>query len=321
MINPIIYLSHSTNQYKHKVFTKGFNVRILPFRDIPTLTASGGYSTMQYKNGYRLKSNVIGFCPVIILDVDTKPNHRSYSIQQLQTQLAGLNAIIVTTVSHSNKTVDELNTETHKIDPVPQHRLRVLIPLTTANGITTLNYKSFLKTAIQFCRLDPRYLDSSCFSTDRQYAPNPNQVIYHLEGDDIPTDYILSICEERNPIEETQELNTFIYKAGDLKGTPQDQKDYIHSNTTPELTALILKSRGYRVTASLQVFYDNRESNNLSIDPKTGLLRDWRSGKSYSTIDMTRRFIDHTLNKDLTLHLTQTEAIAYIVDLLENYYE
>ncbi len=319
--DPIVYLSHSNIKVKPKVYTRGFQTTVLPFRDIPTITASQGYSSMQFKDGYRTKSNVIGFCPVLILDADTDTNKgkRSYSIKELLYYLGDsnpINSIIVTTVSHSTDLITEFSDDLTTSEQVPQHRLRVIVALDTAYGITKENYSRFLKTAIHYMNVDPAYFDASCYHIDRQYAPNPNQEVYHIEGENIPTADLLKLMDKFYPAEEPREPFK-IQGSSDPKGTYQEQKNYIYINTSKELTATLLQLAGFGVDSSFYVYRTaSRQKHNLSID-KFGLLRDWTEDTSYPPIEVVRRFISPTADP-LAPTMTEAEAVAYIIGVIDD---
>ncbi len=291
-MNPIKITSSGTQvANKPKAYTKHFKTEEMQFKEIPKITQARGYSAMIFKGGYRLKKNVTGFCPLVILDADTdlKKGKISYTIKQLKHQLDGLETIIVTTLSHSKT----------------EHRLRVILPLDTTEGITTANYRDFLKTAIRFMGLDPDYFDNACYGIDRQYAPNPNQEVYHLKGESLPTAYLLSKIPPPEPPK--QEYHPV---EGDIGGTYQEQRDYIFSHTTKEITAHLLQRAGYTVR-DYKVFYDNRDQTPLSIHQVTGLLRDFSLDKTYSLIDTVRNF---TNQDDTSIpYMSEKAAIAIIV--------
>lgn len=167
-----------------KAYTDGFEYTMTVWEDMHKITAKYSYSTMIFKNGHRLKENVIGYGNIFIFDIDNKPDKPSYKAPEVVEAVKGLKSLIVSTRSHTSES----------------HRLRLIL-LADKCANTNMGaelYGEVMHTIIEFCGLDAEMFDQSCFGIDRQYAPNPeNQKQYYIDGDVLPMKFIVDIAQER----------------------------------------------------------------------------------------------------------------------------
>ncbi len=255
-----------------KAYTNGFEYTMAAWEDMHKITAKYSYSTMIFKNGHRLKGNVIGYGNIFIFDIDSKRDKPSYTAQQVIEAVEGLKSLIVSTRSHTSE----------------NHRLRLIL-LADKCANTKMDaelYVEVMRTIIDFCGLDVEMFDQSCFGIDRQYAPNPiNQRQYYIEGDILPMDFIADLALER--LEEKKKMITaavapVLMQTGDLK----KKRAFIKERLTFDLMASVLEEKGLTVKRGGAVIIPGNPTDAIHIDRKTGLLRDFANEISYDPVSV-----------------------------------
>jgi len=274
----IAYFSISNTPMKSnpKAYTHGFSHEMIEWNEFHKVTAKYSYSTMIFQGGHRLKANVTGYGNVFIFDIDNdsaKEKH-SYKAHELINAVKGIKSLVVSTRSHRKQ----------------EHRLRLIL---LADKVCNINlsselYQEVMLTIINFCGLDVEKLDKSCFSTDRQYAPNPNnQFHYYIDGDVLPMDFILREAILQVTSKNTPKIITPIHysstsRSGDLK----QKRAYIKENLTANVMIDVLESRGLTVKKNGAVIIPNNKTDALSIDMSTGLLSDFANNASYDPVSV-----------------------------------
>lgn len=269
-----VYLSVSETPIKpgSKAYTFGFEYTLCDWTQLHTATAKYSYSTMIFKDGHRLKDNVIGYGNIFIFDIDSKPDKPSYTANQVINAVKGLKSLVVSTRSHTS--------ENHRL------RLILLADKMLKKEVGAELYESVMHTIIEFCGLDAEMLDRSCFSIDRQYAPNPiNQKQYYVEGDLLPMEFIVELAQKKlhKPIRETTPiLIPHTTCTGDLK----EKRAFIKERLSFGFMEEVLEERGLTVNRDGSVIIPGNKTEALSVDRKTGLLRDFANDTSYDPVSV-----------------------------------
>ena len=258
------------------------------------------YSTMYFKDGHRLKKNVIGYGNIFIFDIDndSAKGKYSYKAQEVIERVKGIKSLIVSTRSHTSN----------------DHRLRLILLADKApdSVMSEELYVEVMHTIIDFCGLDENLLDKSCFSTDRQYAPNPNnQIHYYVEGDVLPMQFIIETAQTRIRVKRAMAIESkpLPIRARASSTSLQELKDkrkYIKANMTYELMIQVLESKGLKVKASGQVIVPGNKTEALKVDKSTGVLRDFANETSYDPVSVLHDYYKVPIK----------EATNYIYELM-----
>lgn len=257
-----------------KAYTYGFEYTFCTWAELHLVTGKYSYSTMNFKDGHRLKEKVLGYGNIYIFDIDSKPEKLSYRAQEVQKAVKGIKSLIVSTRSHTS--------EFHRL------RLILLADATANKNMDAELYQEVMLTIIDFCGLDAEMLDKSCFSIDRQYAPNPlNQVHYYIEGETLPMGFIIQMAIDRLKGKKTEVASAKVpiisaFNGGDLK----EKRAFIKEHLSLELMSDVLCERGLTVNRDGKVTVPNNKTDALSIDIKTGLLRDFANDTSYDPVSV-----------------------------------
>ncbi len=275
---PIAYFSISETPLKSnpKAYTHGFTYEMIEWKELHKVTAKYSYSTMSFLNGHRLKANVTGYGNIFIFDIDndSAKNKNSYKAREVIKLVKGIKSLVVSTRSHTEQ----------------EHRLRLIL-LADKNcnvNLTAELYREVMLTIIDFCGLDPEMLDKSCFSTDRQYAPNPNnQTHFYIDGELLPMDFIMSEAIHRLktkelPLQAKPLQMPINARSGDLKV----KRAFIKANHAPRYMFDLLRDRGLTVKDNGAVIIQGNKTDALSVDMKTGLLRDFANETSYDVVSV-----------------------------------
>ncbi len=270
----IAYLTVSETPIKpdSKAYTYGFEYTFVEWLQMHTVTEKYSYSTMIFKDGHRLKDNVIGYGNIFIFDIDSKPDKPSYTAHEVIGAVKGLKSLVVSTRSHTS--------ENHRL------RLILLADKCMNSGVSAELYHEVMHTIITFCGLDAEMLDKSCFSIDRQYAPNPiNQIQYYIDGEVLPMEFIVEIAQktlaEKKAIKPAPAITT-TFIGGDLK----EKRLFIKERLSFELMSEVMEERGLTVLRDGRVVIPNNPTDAISIDRKTGLLSDFANSTSYDPVSV-----------------------------------
>lgn len=181
--NFTISVSKMEDSIKVGIFTQGFKIHRCKFERLHKITAKYGYSAAIFKGGYRKASNIEGFHPVIIFDIDD-----SMTIEQARKLLEGIQYLIVSTKSHQKP----------KGKKPPCDRFRIILPLDRAPALdevgTSKQHRAFMETAAGILGLNS--VDTAAFSLERFYTPAPGQEHWYGEGEVLRLDDILSSIQE-----------------------------------------------------------------------------------------------------------------------------
>lgn len=268
------YLSVSETPIKpdSKAYTFGFEYTFVEWSQMHTVTSKYSYSTMIFKDAHRLKENVIGYGNVFIFDIDSKPNKPSYRADEVIDAVRGLKSLVVSTRSHTDD----------------NHRLRLILLAGKCmnSGVDSELYEEVMHTIIDFCGLDAEMLDKSCFSIDRQYAPNPiNQKQYYMDGEILPMEFIVELAQKalhKKKVIKPVSVIAATVRGGDLK----EKRLFIKDRLSFELMSNVLEERGLTVLRDGKVVVPNNPTDALNIDRKTGLLRDFANDTSYDPVSV-----------------------------------
>ncbi len=252
-----------------KAYTKGFSYEFISWDNFHKVTQKYSYSNAVFKDGYRKIDNIKGFGNLLIFDIDN-----NYDINKVREDLKGVKSLIVTTRSHT----------------VEHHKFRVIIPTDKRinQKISKELYAEILKvTAKHICNLEPQKLDNVCFGMDRQYAPNKNQQHRYIKGDLVPLEHILLIAKENlkkvvptvKPIQQNH-----IKSNSNL--SYQDKRAYIKEHFTVEFMRDILSSKGLTVRTDGRVIIPGKKTNAISLDLKSGFVRDFANDISYDPVSL-----------------------------------
>ena len=257
-----------------KAYTFGFSYEACQWNELHKITSKFSYSTMQYRNGHRLKENVIGYGNIFIFDIDAKKDKPSYTAVEVVKAVKGLKSLIVSTRSH-----------THEL---PRLRLILLSDLVENVNMNAVLYKEVMLTIIDFCGLNVELLDKSCFSVDRQYAPNPvDQKHMYIDGKLLPMTYIMNIAIKRLKQKQEQVKIKHIHIPSSLTSDDfKSKRMYIKENLSFELMRDVLVDRGLTVCNDGKVIVPNNETKALSVDKTTGMLRDFANERSYDPVSV-----------------------------------
>lgn len=271
----LAYLSVSEIPIKNKpkAYTHGFEYTFSEWTQMHKVTEKYSYSTMIFKSGHRLKDNVIGYGNIFIFDIDSKPNKPSYTAMQVIAAVKGLKTLIVSTRSHTD--------ENHRL------RLILLADKQLSKEVDEELYEEVMYTIIEFCGLDSNMLDNSCFSIDRQYAPNPiNQKQYYTDGDVLPMDFIVEIAQKSLERKRSIHSKPIYVPTSQVSGDLKQKRSFIKERNTFELMAEVLEERGLTVKRDGAVIVPNNKTGALHINPKTGLLSDFANDASYDPVSV-----------------------------------
>ncbi len=294
------YLSVSETPIKanSKAYTYGFEYTMCPWEDMHKVTARFSYSTMIFKDGHRLKENVIGYGNIFIFDIDSKPNKPSYRAEQVIEAVRGLKTLVVSTRSHTSE----------------NHRLRLLLladKCANVNMTATL-YEEVMRTIIIFCGLNAGMFDQSCFGIDRQYAPNPtNQRQYYIEGELLPMEFKIELAQKSLERKQSAKpisllpLNT-TGRGGDLK----EKRSFIKERLSFELMGEVLEERGLIVKRDGSVTVPGNPTDALHIDRRSGLLRDFANDTSFDPVSVLHDYYKVPLN-DATNYIYEKVGGTY----------
>lgn len=274
-IPELAYLSVSETPIKpdSKAYTFGFEYTLVEWSQFHTITAKYSYSTMIFKDGHRLKDNVVGYGNIFIFDIDSKPNMPSYTAQQVIDAVKGLKSLIVSTRSHTS--------ENHRL------RLILLADKMLKKEVGAELYESIMHTIIEFCGLDAKMLDRSCFSIDRQYAPNPtNQKQYYAEGELLPMEFIVELAQKKQHKPKQKITSIVCNVSNNSTENLKEKRIFIKENLSFELMADVLEERGLTVNRNGSVTVPSNQTEALSIDRQTGLLRDFANDTSYDPVSV-----------------------------------
>lgn len=276
------YYSISSTPIKagSKAYTHNFERDQITWDKLFEITKRFSYSTMYFKGGHRLKDNVEGYGNIFIFDIDNdsgKGKH-SYKAREVIEKVKGIKSLIVSTRSHTEA----------------EHRLRlILLADKSANdNMSEELYIEVMHTIIEFCGLDAALLDKSCFSTDRQYAPNPNnQKHYYVEGELLPMQFIIQTAQKRldDKAEQARQVIPLpiVHRASSTSSQElKSKRAYIKANWSFELMVQVLESKGLKVKDNGQVIVPGNKTEALSIDKSTGVLRDFANDTSYDPVSV-----------------------------------
>lgn len=253
----------------NKVYTYNFTQELSLWDDFYKITKVFAYSNSIFKDGHRKKSNVIGFHNLVIFDID---DH--YTARAVVIALQGVKSLIVTTMSHTKE----------------HNRFRIIIPLDKCfnSNISDELYREVLSVICSvICLMDVNKIDKNCMGIDRAFAPNKKQIHFYIRGLITPLEEVLKIAKT-NLAKKQKPLNTNSLKfssdfcSSDIK----EKRNYIKKNLTPDFMTSIVEERGLIVLANGQVRVQGKNTNALSIDNKTGLLRDFAKNISYDPVSL-----------------------------------
>ena len=263
---------------KPKVYNTGFDFFEDSFTELHIYTAKMSYSTMSYKAGIRKKINVDGYGSVIIFDID-----QGYTGQALRNATKGFQTLIVTTMSHTAE----------------KPRMRLILPLNKRipSYVNEELYKEIMLICAKGIGLDTDRIDRSCLSTDRQYAPNPQQQHFYFEGEVLAIDTIIEYAKKAlqpkikpvKPISPVSSYNTSMMPLRDMRA-------YVKTNHSFEIMSTLLESKGLTVKRDGSVVIPGNKTQALSIDLKTGILADFSKDQHFDVVSV---HVDHY--KDMTL--------------------
>ncbi len=273
----IWFSATGTAPIKPKVYNTGFDVFGEQWEDLHFYTQKMSYSTMFYKYGKRKKSNVEGYGSILIYDIDN-----GYTGQALHKATEGFKKLIVTTMSHTKD----------------KPRMRLILPLTDRLPMIDEDlYKQIMLTVAKGIGLDAELIDRSCLSTDRQYAPNPQQQHFYFDGEILVTNEIIDYAENdlqvNKPVVKT--ISPVFNKNSSMMPL-QDMRAYIKANHSFEVMSTLLESKGLTVKRDGSVIISGNKTQALSIDTKTGILSDFAKDEFYDVVSV---HVDHYKDMDL----------------------
>ncbi len=270
------YFSMSEREIKPKVFTDGFSYEFIPFNEFHKITARFGYSTMIFKDGYRKKSNVTGYGNVWIFDIDSKEGSISYTETELVNHVKGLEALIVTTRSHTKE--------------YPRFRLILLADEVITQKLDDELYKEMMNVISDGLELDVKKLDTACFSNDRQYAPNrKNQIHSYTHGALLQIKKVIEVAKDRLRVKKLKSVPAVPRPERHNKVVSDFtmKRKFARENASFETTKDFLESRlNLTVQTDGRVKIPGIKTNAICIDKKTGLVRDFAKEVSYDLVSI-----------------------------------
>jgi len=272
----ICFSATGTPPIKPKVYNNGYDIFYEEWNNLHLYTQNLSYSTMFYANGERKKKNVTGYGNILIFDID-----KGYTGQELVRVTNGFKRLIVTTLSHTTE----------------KPRMRLILPLSTSLPyIKEELYKQVMRTTAITIGLDMERIDTSCLSTDRQYAPNAKQQHFYFEGEVINTDELLTYAKEDLQPKTPPPQRVFSPVSSHSTTSLKEMRAFIKQYHTFELMATLLESKGLTVKRDGAVVIPHSKTQALSIDRKTGILADFAKDEFYDVVSV---HVDYY--KDMTL--------------------
>ena len=293
-------LSDTPLKSNPKAYTHNFVFDSITWDMLHETTKRFSYSTMYFKDGHRRKENVEGYGNIFIFDIDndsSKGKH-SYKAREVIEKVEGIKSLIVSTRSHTDE----------------EHRLRLILLADEEpnSSISEELYVEVMHTIIKLCGLDANLLDKSCFSIDRQYAPNPNnQKHFYVEGEMLPMKFIVetaqkSLDAKAAQVPQVQPLQTQVRESSTSTQEFKDKRKYIKANMSYELMVRVLESKGLKVKECGTVVIPGNKTEALSVNKTTGVLRDFANETSYDMVSVLHDYYKVPL----------TEATNYIYELM-----
>ena len=268
----MVYLSVSDTPLPNnpKAYTKGFEWTFCEWEELYKVTKRFSYSNAHFKEGHRKISNIIGFGNLLILDVD---NH--YDANEVAKELTGVKSLIVTTQSHTSQ----------------HHKFRVIIPTDKLIGQRIgddLHRELLTVTAEMICGLDADKIDRACFGKDRQYAPAANQKHRYIRGELVKLDALLEAAQRSLKAKSAIKIEPMKIQTtpSQTQGQYQQKRQYIKEHLTPEFTISILRQKGLEVRRDGKVIIPGKKTKAISVDLKTGLVRDFANDVSYDPVSI-----------------------------------
>ena len=296
-------ISRNTFYKNEKVANEGFKAVHIKWEQMHKVTARYHYSPMMYKNGKRCKKNVIGYGNLLIYDCDNDfaKGKYSYNSQELKKHLDGIMYYLCTTSSHR----------------VKEHRLRLIFPCdrVVPRDTTPEQYQSLLITVIEFLGLDLKKFDTSCFSTDRQFAPNRTQKQLHHYGDGqiLNLDSLMDLLScntptTNKPFRQTTNLYQSDNKLIRSHSKYSELRKSINSKWTADHMRELLKIYGFSVNGWTLKFTDNKTTA-VQINKKTGWIHDHSDGKGIDAVSLLHDYCNIPL-KEATKKVAQMVGIG-----------
>ncbi len=288
MKNSVHFSASGSAPIKPKVYNNGFDEFIDDFAELHLYTSQMSYSTMFYKNGKRKKANVTGYGSILIYDID-----KGYTGRELKKATEGFRRLIVTTMSHT----------------VENPRMRLILPLDVSIPAETDEelYKGLMLAAAKGIGLDVNRIDTSCLSTDRQYAPNPKQQHFYFDGEVLEVRTLLSYASKNISTRTAPKPTRPVFTPSSAGMSLKQMRDYIKANHSFEIMAQLLESKGLTVKKNGAVVIPGQRTQALSINPKTGILADFAKDEFFDVVSV---HVDHY--QDMTI----AEATKHYYHLL-----
>lgn len=297
-------ISNQTFYKNEKVANNGFKTVQIKWEQMHKLTSKYHYSTMFFEDGKRAKANVIGYGNILIFDCDndSKKGKYSYNSQELKSILNGAMYYLCTTSSHTAR----------------EHRLRLIVPLTDVipTIFDDVKYSNLLKTAIEFLGLDLKKFDTSCFSTDRQFAPfrTGNQQYHYGVGKIINLDDLLRLSSNNEKIKTInkplgQTTNSLCGKR--TSGYYYNIRREINNNWNAQLMKCLLHEMGFVVHHDTLIFPNNK-TKAVQVNKNTGWIHDFSTGKGIDAVSFLHDYCSIPLK-------VATKKVAEMVRINDNF--
>jgi len=159
------------------------------FENLSKLTSSKRYSSAQFNDGKRKKSNFNGFGNILIYDVDNDADS-ILPLLEAVTLFEEVSSLVVTTKSHQKEK-----------NGIVSDRYRILIPLDEAISIDLSEYSDYYLHVASLLGIET-YIDNACKDAARMYQPNYCQKVYYSQSEIVLNELQLRISfEEKKFIE------------------------------------------------------------------------------------------------------------------------
>ncbi len=284
----IISVSKNTFYKNEKVANDGFNSVSIKWEQLHKVTSLYHYSPMIFKDGKRCKKNVIGYGNLLIFDCDNDfaKGKYSYNSQELKKLLSGVMYYLCTTLSHTAK----------------EHRLRLIFPLTDLiqSSFTDVEYSRLLKIAVEYLGLDLKKFDTSCFSIDRQFAPNKTgtQLYHYGVGELLEVNELLRLIpnDEKTTNKSFGQTTNLSFNHNGSHGYYSNIRQQINLRWDAQRMEELVSLNGFVVKNNTLIFPNNKTTA-VQINKHTGWIHDHSNGRGIDAVSFLHDYCNIPLKE------------------------
>ena len=214
-----------TEQVHNRHVETVFSDISVAFENLSEVTLSQRYSSAQFNDGKRKKSNFNGFGNILIYDVDNDGDS-SLPLLEAVKLFEEASSLVVTTKSHQKEK-----------NGIVSDRYRILIPLDEAISIDLIEYSEYYLHVASILGIEA-YIDQACKDVARMYQPNSRQDVYYSKSKALLSEKLLRISFEEKKFLENSTRDVLI--ADTLPVYSSSKTEYLRSILqTPALLDLL----------------------------------------------------------------------------------